>query len=259
MLRTITFSLVYVLLNHVAIAQIVFEDVTESAGVRQPLAGMMGHGGAWGDVDSDGDVDLYVGGFADRPDEEYLPAPGPLKNCLFLNDGNGVFTLAKMPGVQFYGRTSGAVFADLNNDGLPELYVANNCKGRTKRDSGPQHDAQLRYSNLFRNDGGMLVDISSESGACPNSLGTARNIGVFDYDQDGLLDLFVVEDRFTKNPRSVLFHNDGDLRFSDASTQVGLPDDVFGLGLAVADLNDDTRPDFFVGHSNRLFFSTRDG
>ena len=247
------------LCGHVAIAQIVFQDVTESAGVRQPLAGMMGHGGAWGDVDSDGDVDLYVGGFADRPDEEYLPAPGPLKNCLFLNDGNGVFTLAKMPGVQFYGRTSGAVFADLNNDGLPELYVANNCKGRTKRDSGPQHDAQLRYSNLFRNDGGMLVDISSESGACPNSLGTARNIGVFDYDQDGLLDLFVVEDRFTKNPRSVLFHNDGDLRFSDASTQVGLPDDVFGLGLAVADLNDDTRPDFFVGHSNRLFFSTRDG
>lgn len=240
-------------------AEIKFVDVTKKAGLFEPLVGIMGHGGAWGDVDGDGDLDLYVGGFCDRPNSEYTPADGPVPNRLFLNGGDGAFERAKMPSVEFYGRTSGAVFADLDNNGTLELYSANNCKGRTGYESGPQRTAQLRYSNLFRNDGGKLVDISTSSGACPKTLGTARNIGVLDFDNDGLLDLLVVEDRFTKQPRSVLFHNDGKLRFRDVNKQVGLPDDLFGLGLAIADLNDDRRPDFFVGHSNRMFLSAKGG
>ncbi len=242
-----------------AAGQIRFKDVTREAGLYEPLAGMMGHGGAWGDIDGDGDLDLYVGGFCDRPNSEYAPADGPVPNRLFLNDGKGTFERAKMPAVEFYGRTSGAVFADLDNNGTLELYSANNCKGRTGYESGPQRAAQLQYSNLFRNDGGKLVDVSETSGACPKTLGTARNIGVLDYNGDGLLDLLVIEDRFTKQPRSVLFRNEGKLRFRDVNQQVGLPDDLFGLGLAIADLNGDLRPDFFVGHSNRMFLSTSGG
>lgn len=236
-----------------------FDDVTKKAGLYEPLLGMMGHGGAFGDVDGDGLIDLYVGGFADRPNEAYQPAKGPMPNVLLKNLGDGRFEPWKQPPVECYARTSGAVFADLDNDGDLELYVANNCKGGTSREQDPQRTAQLTYSKLFRNDDGKLVDISEASGACPPALGTARNIGPLDYNGDGLLDLLVIEDRFTKNPRSVLFKNLGGLKFKDANSEVGLPDDVFGLGLAYADLNGDNRPDFFIGHSNRWFLSAKGG
>ena len=237
--------------------EIKFADVTENAGLIQPLVGIMGHGGAFGDVDGDGHIDLYVGGFADRPNEEYEPAKGPMPNVLLRNRGDGRFERWKQPAVENFARTSGAVFADLDNDGDLDLYSANNCKGKTKWEAGPQREAQLAHSKLFRNDDGKLIDVTIASGACPDTLGTARNIGVFDYNADGLLDLFVVEDKFTKNPRSVLFKNLGDLKFKDVNAEVGLPDDLFGLGLAVADINDDGRPDFFVGHSNRMFLSAK--
>jgi len=239
--------------------RIEFVDVTRQAGLYKPLEGIMGHGAAWGDLDADGDPDVYVGGYADRPDGAYRPAPGPVANKLFRNRGDGTFEPLPAAATEIFARTSGAVFADLDNNGTLDLYVANNCKGRIAFDRGLQRDAQLCRCKLFRNDGGALLDESARSGACPRSLGTARNVGVFDYDADGLLDLFVVEDRFAPGPSSMLFRNLGGLRFRDVSREAGLPEDLFGLGLAVADLNDDGRPDFFVGHSHRLFLSTGDG
>ena len=237
-------------------AELRFVDVTERAGLREPLAGLMGHGGAWGDFDGDGRIDLFVGGFCDRPNAEYVPATGPVPNRLFRKADGNRFEIIKDARIESFGRTSGAVFADLDNNGTLELYVANNAKQSAgNRNAEPQRSATTRHNQLFRNDGGKFVDISAESGACPESLFTARNVGVFDYDADGLLDLFVVEDKFTRNPRSVLLRNLGGLKFQDVTREVGLPEDIFGLGLGVADLNGDGRPDFFVGHGNRLFLS----
>src|SRR6516164_595917 len=82
-------------------AAIDFNDVTKSAGLYEPLAGIMGHGGAWGDFDGDGLIDLYVGGFCDRPDSEYAPAKGPVPNRLFRNLGNGKFEEVKDTPVTF--------------------------------------------------------------------------------------------------------------------------------------------------------------
>ena len=239
----------------VVAGEIRFQDVTEEAGLLQPLKGIMGHGGAVGDVDGDGLPDLLVGGFADRPSEEYAPAEGPVSNVLLRNLGGGKFVRLDQKAVESFARTSGAVFADLDNDGDVDLYVANNTKGKSRKKEEPQRTAQLTGSQLFRNDGGILVDVSEASGACPIGLRTARSIGVFDYDNDGLLDLLVLEDRFIKEPKSLLFRNLGGMKFEEANESAGLPDDVFGLGLAVADVNEDGRPDFFVGHSNRLFLS----
>lgn len=239
--------------------QIRFEDITEESGLKKPLAGIMGHGGAVGDVNGDGRLDIFTGGFCDRPNEEYAPAAGPVPCRLFISKGDGTFELTADPTTAICGRTSGAVFADLDNNGTLELYVANNCRGESKLDSEPQRSAQLLRSRLFRNDDGKLVCISEESGACPESLLSVRNIGVLDYDNDGLLDLLVLEDRFTEKPRSALLRNLGDLQFADVTAQVGLPEYLFGLGLAVADLNRDGIPDFFVAHSNRLFLSAKHG
>src|SRR5262245_32761308 len=72
-----------------------FEDVTEKAGLKAPLAGLMGHGGAWGDFDGDGRPDLFVGGFCDRPNAEYKPAAGPVASALFRNRGDGTFEQVK--------------------------------------------------------------------------------------------------------------------------------------------------------------------
>ena len=239
---------------------ITFRDVTKDAGLYEDLAGIMGHGGAWGDFDGDGLIDLFVGGFCDRPDAEYQPADGPVPSRLYRNLGDGKFALVKDTPASFFGRTSGAVFADLDNNGTLELFAANNTKGKAAKTQEPQRSAQLRFANLFRNDGGKFIDISAESGACPKSMRTARNIGVFDYDGDGLLDLLVVEDMFIKGPRTVLLRNKGNLQFEDVTKEVGLPGDIYGLGLAVADLNGDGRPDFFVAHGNRLFLSqVKDG
>src|SRR2546427_13115389 len=70
---------------------IVFSDATAKAGLAEPLAGLMGHGGAWGDFDGDGRIDLFVGGFCDRPNAEYAPSAGPVSAKLFRNRGDGTF------------------------------------------------------------------------------------------------------------------------------------------------------------------------
>ena len=213
---------------------IAFEDVTAKAKLVEPLAGLLGHGGAWGDFDGDGRPDLFVGGFCDRPNAEYKPAAGPVPSALFRNRGDGTFEWVQDTPATLFGRTSGAVFADLDNDGRPELYIANNARARGKKATEPQAGAVQKRSVLLRNDGGKLVDVAADSGACPDSLLSARNVGVLDYDADGRLDLLVIEDKFTPKPRTTLFRNEGGLKFRDVTARVGLPDGVFGLGSAVA-------------------------
>lgn len=239
-----------------------FEDVTQQAGLSDALAGLLGHGAAWGDFDGDGRPDLFVGGFCDRPDAEYAPANAPVPTRLFHNQGHGRFKLVKTPEVQFHGRTSGAVFADLNLDGRPELYVANNARPVRpgSRSRGPVQDAaKTLRSRLISPLATGFKDVTDSSGASPESLLSARNVAVFDWDQDGLLDLFVIEDRFIRQPGSVLLRNLGDLRFEDVTAEAGLPTDVYGLGHAAADVNGDGRTDIFVAHSNRFFLSQADG
>ncbi|HJZ58686.1 MAG TPA: CRTAC1 family protein [Gemmataceae bacterium] len=235
---------------------VAFEDVTAKAGLLEPLAGLMGHGAAWGDFDGDGRPDLFVGGFCDRPDAEYAPAKGPVASGLFHQRPDGTFEHVKDSPANVFARTSGALFIDLDNDGRPELYVANNARAKGKKGAEPQTGASVRRSMLLRNEGGKLADISATSTACPESLLSARNVIPLDYNADGRLDLLLIEDRFTPSPQTRLFRNDGGLKFTDVTTEVGLPAGLFGLGAAVADLNGDGRPDIFVPHSNRLFLST---
>src|SRR5262245_51968931 len=80
-----------------------FRDVPKDAGLLEPLAGIVGHGGAWGDFDGDGLIDLFVGGFCDRPDSEYKPAAGPVPSRLFRNLGNGKFEEVKDTPLTFFG------------------------------------------------------------------------------------------------------------------------------------------------------------
>ena len=231
-----------------------FTDATAEVGLADALHGALNHAVAWGDFDNDGRLDLFLGNFADRPNQ---PLDGV--NRLFRQVEGGKFVPFPCLSVERRGRASGAVFADLDNDGDLDLYVANNTLPRPGPKE-PQHSAQAEPSRLYRNDGGgKFVDISQECGACPPDLYRTRDIGVFDYDNDGLLDLFITQDPLLQRDkvpcRSRLFRNLGGLKFQDVTDQVGLPDDIAAFGIAVADLNGDRRPDLFVCGSNRLFLS----
>ena len=225
--------------------EVSFVDAAASAGLVEPLRGIMAHAAACGDIDSDGDLDLYVGTYCDRPPAKYVGASGPVPNLLLINEG-GPFRDAGQRPIAVKARTSGAVFVDLDNDGDLDLFVSKNSKRRG-----------LRISNrLYENVGGRFRDCSAGNAACV--IMGSRSIGVLDFDADGLLDLLVTGDSWTGG-HTRLFRNRGKLAFEDATARAGLPDPLPGLGVITPDLNADGRPDIFVSQANRLFLSKGDG
>jgi hypothetical protein len=226
--------------------EISFADATAEAGLLEPLKGFYGHAAAWGDVNGDARPDLFVGNFADRPDEEYRVrgASGPSSDRMVVNGSDGFHVDGTFP--ELFGRTSGGVFADLDGDGDLDLVVSRNTRpgGRASR-----------LTEILRNESGRLSMV--EDSGIPSDL-VGRSVAVLDFDRDGLLDLFVAEDRWTGGS-SALLRNAGSLRFADATAGAQLPADVQGLGVAAADLNDDGHQDLFVAGSNRMFVSNGDG
>ena len=235
-----------------------FRDAGDEAGLFPGLANIAGHGAGWGDIDGDGWADLYVGTFGGK---SYESKP----NQLFRNK-EGKFTLDEQPGLRIAARTTGVVFADLDNDGDLDLYVGS--MPISKESKAAERQGMLAGCSLFRNEGGgKYTDVSAGNGACPPAFG-GRSAAVLDYDGDGLLDLLVGEDPIpgyngsaTKSAR--LFHNRGNLEFEDASRAAGLPEGIPGLGVAAADVNNDGWPDFFLASSgtegNRLFLNVGNG
>ena len=224
-------------------ATISFSDQTAAWGLISPLVGMHAHAAIWGDIDGDARPDLYVGTFADREPDRYRlrGAAGPSPDRLLLGGGSGFVVDDRLP--EMFTRTSGGVAADLDSDGDLDLVVSRNWDDDTPDAPGTQ---------VLRNDGGVLTPVDL-SGLPPRFGG--RSVAVVDFDLDGLNDLFILEDRWSGG-RSVLLRNLGEMRFEDATAAAGLPTDIDGLGVAVADLTGDGLGDLFVAGSNRLFVSS---
>ena len=106
---------------------------------------MMGHSAAVGDVDADGLPDLFFGTFTNRRPKAYLCEEGARPDRLLRNAGDGTWTTCLSP-PSSSTRSSGAVFADLDNDEDLDLVVTRNA-----RDDGDQRDT--RSNALYRNDG----------------------------------------------------------------------------------------------------------
>ena len=222
-----------------------FDNATDALGLVEPLTGMMGHAVAVADVNGDGRADLFVGGFADRPAETYAVrgALEPSPDRLLLGGPDGFTIAAGFEGTN--GRTSSAAFADLNNDGRPDLVVVRNRN--LKNVDTDRAVINSEPTKIYRNDGeGRFTDVGS---AGPEQLG--RAVTALDADGDGLLDLFIGQD----GPKgsAALLHNDGNFRFTDVTTKSGLPTPLVAYGASAADLNGDGHLDLVLAGSNKLF------
>ena len=195
-----------------------FQDVAATAGVTDPTG--YGEGAAWADDDRDGLVDLYVA--------NYTGAPGQ-PNRLFRNlDGIHFDDVASARQVAHTGNGEGIAWADFDNDGDLDLYVAN--AGGT--------------NVLFqRQDDGTFDDVTTQMhvGGGSNSFGVAWG----DYDNDGWLDLYVAQQGANK-----LYRNLGGTDFADATAEAGVGGTRWGLGCAWGDYDNDGDLDLHVANAD---------
>src|SRR5712692_4635022 len=227
-----------------------FTDVTDQAGVAAPGWSTCA---VWFDYDNDGKLDLFVSSFVvyekslnilctdETLSRRYYCVPRlfkPRASHLFHNDGNGKFTdVSKESGIaDSPGKSFGAVATDLNNDGLMDLFVAN--------DTMPNF--------LFINKGGgKFEEVGLAAGVAFSENGKPRSgmgVDAADYDGDGWQDLFVanIDREFFS-----LYHNQKDLTFTDEPGEIGTATQMLsGWGLRFFDYDNDGDPDLFLvnGH-----------
>lgn len=206
-----------------------------------------GGGVALGDIDNDGLPDVYFTG-------------NQVPNKLFLNKGNFRFEditdKAGVAGKQTW--STGVSMADVNGDGYLDIYVCN---------SGNVDGGLNKKNELFINQGDRtFVEMGEAYGIADE--GYTTHAAFFDYDRDGDLDLYILNNSYQaigsfnlrkneRNKRDVLggdklMRNDNG-HFTDVSAQAGIYGSVigFGLGVTIGDINKDGWPDIFV--SNDFF------
>ncbi len=236
-----------------------FQDVTQKAG----LGGITGFatGAAWGDYDRDGNVDLFVSRYvhvdmnhlpAFGSDEKFCRFKGVLVQCgpwgmagegdyLFHNRGDGTFEdVSKKAGMDDpsgrYGL--GAIWGDYDNDGWPDLFVAN--------DAGPNFLYHNRHDGTFEEVGMLSGAALGEDGQELGSMG----VDFADYDHDGRLDLFVTN--YTDQVDN-LYRNLGGGAFSDMSWPGKLGQPSFPYvkwGAGFVDFDNDGWVDVFVANGH---------
>jgi Ca2+-binding RTX toxin-like protein len=194
-----------------------FENVSAQVGIVDSGAG---EGAIWVDYDSDGDLDIYLPTIYDSQDVL-------LRNDVFESLSN----VASVAGIAAPGWSRNASWGDYDNDGDYDLYVPN-TEGR---------------SALYRNDGfGTFIDVTVAAGVPGASQvgGSSVSAAWGDYDADGDLDLYVVN----YNDANVLYLNNGNGAFSDATAAYSVGDLGRGRNISIADYDGDGDLDIFVAN-----------
>ena len=225
-----------------------FTDVTEKAGLKGTGFDV---GVAIGDYDNDGYDDIFVAGV--------------YRNTLYHNNGDGTFTdVTEKAGLaaridKQYGPlwSVAAAWVDINNDGLLDLFVVNYLSWDGTKEPDCRYNGKHEYchpkfyketpSQLFLNNGnGKFSDISEQAGIRAHA-GKGMSAAIADYDNDGLPDIFVTNDKLF----NFLYHNVGHDRFEEVGfeTGVALPEHgnlISGMGCDFRDLNNDGYPDIVL-------------
>jgi enediyne biosynthesis protein E4 len=233
-----------------------FTNVTVEAGLT---GGNWSTGCAWGDYDRDGRLDLYVARYVDFEKAD-IPTPGTNTYCTYRsvpvacgprglpgladlfyhNEGNGTFREVSVEtGVRdtIRGYGLGVVWLDFDNDGWPDIFVAN--------DSMPNY--------LWRNNrNGTFEEVAMDVGCAVSADGRSQSnmgVAVGDYDNDGWLDLFVTH--FSED-YNTLFHNSHG-QFEDVTFAAGLGTVSYrqlGWGTGFFDFDNDGWKEIFVANGH---------
>jgi hypothetical protein len=204
-----------------------FEDVTAKAG----LDGLDGVSvGVFADYDNDGWKDLFVS-------RTFKP------NQLFHNNGDGTFTdVTARSGIGADCCTTVASWGDYDNDGLLDLYVGRYLDPRTKIPT-TFYARNGEGNQLYHNNGdGTFSNVTSHAGVGDTGLCLGSVWG--DYDNDGYLDLYVVNDF----GRKTLYHNNRDGTFTDVTVKSGTLDYGAGMSASFGDYDNDGNLDIYVAN-----------
>ena len=260
-----------------------FVDVTETLGIhfkqkasktsRKYLLETMGSGVAVFDYDNDGRLDIFFANGA-RIDDPMPKGSIPQKdgpsywNRLYHQKPDGTFEdVTEKAGLVGVGYSTGVAVGDYDNDGFDDLFVAG-----------------YGHNTLYHNNGdGTFTDVTTNAGVAGS--GWATSAAWVDYDNDGRLDLVVArymvwdfddiycghrEEGFRSychpdlfKPISVLlYHNEGNGKFSEVSRKAGIDKPGKGLGLAIADFDHDGSMDILLANDSIpefLFHNKGDG
>jgi len=219
---------------------------SDSLNVQTDLYVYNGAGVAIGDIDNDGLPDIFFSG-------------NMVSSRLYLNKGQMRFDdITVRAGVTTKRWATGATMVDINGDGYLDIYVSVSGPERTK----PEDRANLLFIN---NRNRSFTESAAQYGIADT--GFATHSVFLDYDSDGCLDLFILNNSPkdfaregvgarpaglpTETPGSYneLFRNDCRGKFTNVSNQTGILREAgYGLGVVVSDLNGDYRPDIYVSN-----------
>jgi enediyne biosynthesis protein E4 len=201
-----------------------------------------GSGVALLDVNNDGLQDVMFGG-------------NMVSSRLYLNKGNLKFEdITKKAGVETSGWVYGISVADINQDGFDDIYI---CKAGSRKTS----PAEMKNLFFINNGNGTFTEKAASMGLDDD--GYDIQAAFLDYDKDGDLDMYLLRNAFVNYNRNTariknidggapstdkLYRNDGNLHFTNVSSQAGILIEGFGLGATVCDLNNDNWPDLYVSN-----------
>ena len=274
-----------------------FEDANFSTGFLAPRLGRERiTGQAWGDYNQDGWLDLYVTDFGGpnrlyRNNQDGALSLSPLSdsvalpnarsggaqfvdynndgwpdlyvmnwgaNTLFRNDaGQGFTDVTAEAGVGDTSNGKTASWGDYDNDGFLDLYLANwSCSPECGRPTEGDRDT------LYRNNGdGTFSDVTHLLGTKTRGAGFVATF--VDYDNDGDLDIYLINDEFLNPIGNQLWRNDGPgcdgWCFTNVSVESGADTYVMGMGLATADYNNNGYLDFYFSNAGPMVLLQNQG
>ncbi|WP_345158972.1 VCBS repeat-containing protein [Pontibacter saemangeumensis] len=214
-----------------------------------------GAGVAIGDINSDGLQDIFFGG-------------NMVSSRLYLNKGDLKFEdITEQAGVVTDRWVTGVSMADVNSDGHTDIYI---CV------AGPDKTAE-KPNMLFVNNGDGTFTESARAYGLADT-GYSTQAAFLDYDKDGDLDMYLLTNALENFPRNNsrpkktggqglstdrLYRNNGDNTFTDASREAGILLEGYGLGVGIADINNDGWPDIYAANdfitNDILYISNGDG
>ncbi|MEM9646880.1 MAG: VCBS repeat-containing protein [Bacteroidota bacterium] len=217
-----------------------FKDITQTSGIN--TGKHWSNGVTFADVNNDGWVDIYIsqGGPKNRDQR---------KNLLFINQKNETFLeSAQDYGLADVGISTQSAFFDFDKDGdldcvvmnENELYGFDPIRLERYMQANPE-STYYNSSHFYRNDGGKFTDVTKQVGIEKPIFGLG--LAISDINEDGWMDMYLASDYYLPD---VMYINNGDGTFKDKIKETTNQISFYGMGLDIADLDNDNLQDIFV-------------